>query len=450
MSHPEARSEALLQLCQEGVHRAQSAGASEAEVRAEWSRDLEAHVQQNDLDGVVSTEETRLGVRVVVDGRPGFATANRAEALPRAISDAIELARATAPDPYCALPERGGELVGSHVDEALMTVQAGDLARALLDRMAALSARDPRLTIDTAEMGVSVGATAIASSKGVAGRFATTHGHGNVFGMAVDGDEVGSFAYDGDVVGTWEQLGPILAAADARFAADALGALGAQAGRSFRGAVLLPPQVFAGMLVGHLTGALCGDRIRQGRSPFAEQLNEAVAVAGLTVVDEGSGLPGHPLAPFDREGCARKRRVIVDNGVLKGFFYDTREGLRAGVASTASAQGSASSAPSVGPGPLSVAPGTQTVAELESAGPCVVVTRFSGSTNATSGDFSGVVKGGFLSEGGVRRPIRETTIAGNVYACLQQITGLSKERRVIYGRGAYPWARVADVSVTAG
>jgi PmbA protein len=80
----------------------------------------------------------------------------------------------------------------------------------------------------------------------------------------------------------------------------------------------------------------------------------------------------------------------------------------------------------------------------------VVVTRFSGSTNAATGDFSGVVKGGFLIRDGEQHPIDETTIAGNLYDCLKQISGISKETRRIQGTVEVPWIRVDDVSITAG
>ena len=79
-----------------------------------------------------------------------------------------------------------------------------------------------------------------------------------------------------------------------------------------------------------------------------------------------------------------------------------------------------------------------------------MVTRFSGSTNAATGDFSGVVKGGFLVRDGEQQAIDETTIAGNLYDCLAQISGISNETRRIQGTIEAPWIRIDDVSITAG
>jgi PmbA protein len=80
----------------------------------------------------------------------------------------------------------------------------------------------------------------------------------------------------------------------------------------------------------------------------------------------------------------------------------------------------------------------------------LVVTRFSGSSDATTGDFSGVVKGGFLLENGERRPVDETTVAGNLYECLKQISGISREVHTHQGTHALPTIRMEDLSITAG
>jgi PmbA protein len=80
----------------------------------------------------------------------------------------------------------------------------------------------------------------------------------------------------------------------------------------------------------------------------------------------------------------------------------------------------------------------------------VWVGRYSGSTNAVTGDFSGVVKNGFLLQGGQRRPIREVLIAGNVFELLGRISAASRERRDVGGSVLVPALRAEDVSITAG
>jgi PmbA protein len=83
----------------------------------------------------------------------------------------------------------------------------------------------------------------------------------------------------------------------------------------------------------------------------------------------------------------------------------------------------------------------------------VWVGRFSGSSNPVTGDFSGVVKNGFLIEGGEgndRRPIRETMIAGNLFETMMRIEALSADRRLLGGTALLPSIRIGAISVTSG
>ncbi len=448
---PRTHTASLLSLCRTGVDHARKAGATQAEVCAEWSHSVVATVQQNDFDSLATSEETTLGVRVVVDGRPGFATANRPGALQQAIDDAIAIARATAPDPWSALFTGNGTVLATdQVCDQLVEWDSAELARQIVDRLHTLKARHSSLTIDSADLQVARSARAIVSSEGVAGTFATTRASGGVFGMAIENGTVGSFAYDGDQVATMADLSPALDRAFDRFAQQALDAVRAGRGESFRGAIILTPSAAASILLSPLLGGLGAGQVRKGKSPFAGKLGEAIAASGLTVYDEGLGLPGIQSCPFDRDGAPRSRRLLVENGLLKGFLYNQYEARAANTHSTGSALGGAGTAPYVGVAACSVDAGPDSAADLESAQKCVVVPRFAGTTDHVTGDFSGVVKGGYLVVDGQRRPIHETTIAGNIYDCMKAISGISRERETLYGQTTIPTLRIADVSVTAG
>ncbi|MEC8423266.1 MAG: metallopeptidase TldD-related protein, partial [Myxococcota bacterium] len=106
--------------------------------------------------------------------------------------------------------------------------------------------------------------------------------------------------------------------------------------------------------------------------------------------------------------------------------------------------------PRVGPAALALGTGDVSRAALENMDRGVIVTRFSGTTDPVSGDFSGVVKGGFLVRDGERRPIHETTIAGNLWTCLRNVSARADSALLHYGSRAWPALRVEDVSITAG
>ncbi len=456
MTHPQPTTQvpsrkALLAICEQGLDLATQAGADHAEVALDWNREQEASLQANDLDQVRSSDETTIGIRVLVDGRPGFATTNRSDDLQATVDAAVAMARAAPPDPLAVLASpQPYEDVPDALDDGVLALSPADLASMAMGELRRIRALDPRLTIDSGAISADISGRALASSSGIRAAWRCTSASGYLMGMAVDGKEVGSFAYDGDAVRRWADLPHALEVALQRFVDSSIGALGATAGRSFRGAIVLPPHTFAELLISPLLGGLAADGVRTGTSPFKGRIGESVAIPGLTVSAGGRGLAGHPVAPFDREGMPRVRRKVVDQGVLKGFFTDGREAAAAGQASSGDAVGGAGSLPRPSATAVSVDRGTASIAALEADGPVVIVTRWSGSTNPVSGEFSGVVKGGFLVENGERRPIRETTIAGNVWEALHQISALSHDRSTFYGSSRYPWARVEDVSVTAG
>jgi len=442
---------ALLALCERGVQAARDAGAQEAEVYAESSAEVEVSLQKNDLDQVRVADEVQFGVRVFVDGRLGFATANDPGAVVTTARDAVAVAQASPPDPDAGLPPAVPVMdQPDAVDEALLQLEPGALARMAVDLLAWTRGRDPRITIDTGAVAVAHTVRAVASSTGVRAAWGSAAGSGHMFGMAVDGDTVGSFAYDGDAVRQLAQLRPKLEAAFGRFVAGATGALGATAGESFRGPIVLPPEAVESVLVGPLMRNLGGDAVRQGRSALAGRIGERIAAPGFTLVEGGAGIAGYPLCPFDREGQPRATLPLVEDGVLKAFLYDGREARAAGVRSTGHAQGGATALPSVGPAALVLATGDVPRATLERMERGVIVTRFSGSTDPVSGDFSGVVKGGFLVKDGERRPIHETTIAGNLWTCLKNVSARADTAHLHYGSRAWPALRVEDVSITAG
>ena len=392
-----------------------------------------------------------FGVRVFVGGRLGFATANDPGAVVATARDAIAVARASPADPGAGLPPaRPIEDAPDAVDEALLSMDTGALAAMAVDLLHWTRGRDSRVTIDSGGVAVAHAVRAIAASTGVRAAWGSAAGSGSIFGMAIDGDTVGSFAYDGDAVRSLPELRPRLESAFGRFVSSATGALGATAGESFRGPIVLPPEAVEDVLVGPLLRNLGGDSVRQGRSALAGRVGERIAAPGFSLTEGGRGLAGYPLCPFDREGQPRASMPLVEDGFLRGFMFDGREAQAAGVESTGHAQGGATSLPRVGPGALVLATGDVSQADLERMDRGVIVTRFSGSTDPVSGDFSGVVKGGFLVKDGERRAIHETTIAGNLWTCLQNVSARANEAEVRYGSRAWPALRVEDVSITAG
>lgn len=440
----------LLELCQRGVQAALTAGADQAEVFATSHTESEASLEKNDLNQTRRVEETTFGIRVLKAGSMGFCTSNQASSLNEAAREAVLLAGLSPADEFNGLPSGTPlEDAAPAVDADLLSLGVPELTQLCMDLLESTRAQDARLTIDSGSVSVSHGTQAIASSEGVQASFEGANAGGYLFGMCVDGEAVGSFSYDGDTVRRASELRPRLEDAFSRFVKKCAGAMDAERGESFRGSIVLPPDTVQEFLIGNLMAMLGADRVRLGQSPLAQKLGESVASSLFTLTEEGAGLPEFRLAPFDREGTLRQRTPLIQSGVLQGFLSNAYEARASQSTSTGHATGGAASTPHVGPSCLSLAAGDTALDDLTNIERGVLVTRFSGSTNPITGDFSGVIKGGFLIRDGKRTPIEETTMAGNLYDCLQNISAVSSERRLINGSTCLPSLRIDDVSISA-
>jgi len=446
----------LLALCQGLVERARSAGADVAEAVAAWESSRETRLENGEVHSVESSDETIFGLRVLVSDALGFITANQTDAasLDACVAEVVAQAKATPPDPYNGLPQSEPvvPVAGLH-DERLAATSVEETTRLATMMVERVRAGDGRVRIDSGSVAASTTVSAIASSTGMALTERSTVAEGYLFGMAVDGDEVASFDYDGEGTRDTAELSGLLARAADRFVEKCLAGLGAGPGRSFKGAVVLSPEAVAEFLLPNLLASISADAVRKGRSALAGKVGLEIASPSLTVTDDGRVAGGLASSAFDREGVPTRRHVLVDAGVLGGYLFNHYEAVAAGNGhrSTGHASGSASTLPGIGPSAIEIAAGSTGDDDmLQGDGPAVYVGRFSGSTNPVTGDFSGVVKNGFLAEAGGRRPIREVLIAGNLFDMLHRISAISAERRLVGSVSLLPALRIEGVSVTAG
>ncbi len=102
------QTEALKSLCAGVVERARKKGARVSEAFAERSRQASATVVNGEIEELSEAASKGVGLRVIVDGRLGFASTTdfSANALESLVERAVALARASAPDEANALPTK--------------------------------------------------------------------------------------------------------------------------------------------------------------------------------------------------------------------------------------------------------------------------------------------------------------------------------------------------------
>ncbi|MEE9391361.1 MAG: TldD/PmbA family protein [Planctomycetota bacterium] len=444
----------LLAQCRRAVDLALEAGADEAEVCAGFGGGSSVSFENNDIQIAMSDEEVTFGLRVIADSKQGFAATNDPETLAESARDALAIAKSSVVDEHLGLaePVEVTPIQGLY-DDAIAGLSVSEVTGLGVHLLDAVRSHDPRPSVDSGSVTGARSVRAIASSTGINLSESTSYLGGSLFGMAVDGDEVGSFVSEGRYSRSRADFEAALTEAGTTFSKKAIGALHPGKGVSFKGQVLFSPEAVASLLVSNLVTMVAAPSIRKGKSPLANKFAEKIASTSFQLYDDGT-IPGAVgSSSFDREGMPHRRVEIIKDGIFSSSLFNHYEARAAkhAASSTGHASGGANAIPGVSTSQLEVAAGEYDLEALLRDTPrTVLVNRFSGSTNAVTGEFSGVVKSGYLIERGERRPITETLISGNLLDLYRNITAITADRVKVHGLYMMPYILADGISVTAG
>ncbi len=202
-----------------------------------------------------------------------------------------------------------------------------------------------------------------------------------------------------------------------------------------------------------LASTLNGEAVLKGRSLFAERMGEEVSAPFVHLVDDASDPASSGAARFDAEGLASRRTPLIEDGVLRGFLYNTYAARRAGTASTGSAvRAGFKSGPGCGPRAISLSPGTRGQAELIADVELgLLVQEVSGlhsGVNPVSGDFSVGAAGLMIRNGEVAEPVREITISSTIQRMLKGMLAVGNDLTWSYGPAAHVSLVMAELSMS--
>ena len=453
---PGQKESELGRICGELTHGAELRGRDAAEAYAVCEERIRVGFQKGDLELATVHEGTSYGLRVLHEGRVGFVSSNQSlpQGLARSVEDACALADLAVPDENSGLmvPEHSAPFLGAP-DPELLELQTDTLVQLATELVEQTLARDPRLSLDQAGVELSRASVCVRSTVGTDARSSDANLSLSLFGMAVDGDDVGGFDYATEVLRETSDLTAITSGLSDEFAEAALGNLDARAGESYRGLVLFAPDAFRSIFVAPLLGAVSALAVQRGRSAMAGKLGERVASEEFQLVDDPHARELAGSRPFDREGWPTARTSIVEAGVLQTYLYNGYAARVDRRTPTGHARGGARSIPGLGPHAPCVAAGSGGRPEdlMRRLGRGLLVKRFSGTVDPASGDFSGVAKSArWVESGVVDRSVRETLISGNAFELLRGELLLSDEANRIHGSMRVPWGLVDGLSVTAG
>ncbi|HEV8386755.1 MAG TPA: TldD/PmbA family protein [Nitrososphaera sp.] len=434
------------------VKQAEAQGADDAEAFAATLSESEVFLENNDVKQAKSQRMGSIGLRVIVDGSPGFYSVNRLtkDSVRDAAVMAVKIARASPPDKFNSFPRKSKvKLLRGIYDKASESFGAEAAARTASEMLDAAKSRDPRITVDSGSFSSARLNHYLSNSNGLSLSERISSFSWSIMGMAIDSGEVSSFDFQSGGTHFVKRIDVRKTAVD--FADTVLDSLKPKKIESFRGEMLLAPSAVNELVEEVIAHSVNSDAVQKKSSAFAGKIGMPVASEILTVEDDATNTDGLGAASFDREGTPHRRNVVIVKGVLKKLLYNTYTAKKDGVRTTGNAGGSSSSPPLVSTTNFIIRAGTSSIDKMISEmKKGIIVSRFSGNVNPINGDFSGVVKGGKLVERGtVVNAVKEVMVAGNIFSALKNLDGVSKERKVML-TSILPYLRIGNISFTGG
>ncbi len=434
------------------LREAEAHGASDAEIYAADVKESEVFIENNDLKQAKTQKASAVGIRIFLHGALGFYSINSLEPdkVRGAVYSAVKIARVSPRDKLNTLPTKSkAHRLRGIFDKNANSFEAKDATQLAGEMLKTAKSYDKRVSVDSGNFSATEMQHWIANSNGISLSERLSVFSWSIMGMAIDGTDVSSFDVQSGSTHRVRNIDVHTAANE--FARTVVGSLGAKRTDSFKGEMLLTPAAAVEIVEEVVAHSINSDAVQKKSSMFAGKIGKRVAADSLSIEDDATNIDALGAASFDREGVPHRKNIVIEKGVLKTFLYSTYTAKKAGTKSTGNASGSTSSPPSVAVTNFVVRPGKSSLdgllSEIKQG---ILISRFSGNVNPVNGDFSGVVKGGWLVRNGQRvHPVKEVMVAGNVFDCLNNLTGLSKERKVI-GSSILPYMLFANVSFTAG
>lgn len=412
----------LRQLAADIVAYARKQGASDSVAEVSQGSGHAVNVRQGEIETIEYTRDKGLGVTVYLGQRRGHASTSdfSAQAVRDTVDAALNIARFTAEDVCAGLPD-AEQLARSYADLDLYhpwdisVEQAVELAR---DCERAAFAADKRVVnSEGASVNANQGCFVQANSLGFVGGYASSRHSVSCSVIAGKGDGMQrdywySVARNAAQILKVEEVGRLAAERTVR-------RLKARKLSTLQCPVLFEAPV-AASLFGHFVQAVSGGALYRKSSFLLDQLGQPV-FSDVVHVEDVPDIPrGLASSPFDNEGVRTRRRTIVEDGVLHGYFLSSYSARKLGMQTTGNAGGTHN---------LIIRPGAEDFAGLlRTMRRGLVVTELLGhGVNAVTGDYSRGAAGFWVEDGEIAYPVEEITIAGNLKDMYRDIVAIGND-----------------------
>jgi len=211
--------------------------------------------------------------------------------------------------------------------------------------------------------------------------------------------------------------------------------------------VVFDPRV-AASLAENLFEAVHGMMIYRHESFLAGKLGERVASEKFSLIDDATIPGGFGTSPFDDEGVASRRTVVLERGVLTSYLLNTYAARKLGMKTTGNASRGLTGNAGIGHGNFFVENGVLSPERIIAGiAEGFYVTELIGmGVNIVTGDYSRGAVGLWIRNGELAFAVSEVTIAGKLQDMLMGVEEVGNDLE-FRGSVAAPTLKIGEMTV---
>lgn len=411
---------------------AQACPGEQVEAFVERGGSTEVRVYEGQVEHFVSAQSEGIGIRIIHEGRTGFAYAGTLDS--SGVADVLAQARDNVR--FGTVDEWAGLATPDGVAVTEQSMWNDELALFATDRKIELAKElerltlnaDARVRVDESNYADGHGESAIATTTGIR-QYGRANGCFVSVSTLVDSGDEAESGFGFSVERSPSELDLNKAAVEAADRATRL--LGAQKPQSRRTTVVLDPFVTAQFLA-IIGSTLNGTAVVKGRSLFKDRCGDAIAAPFVNLIDDPTNPRAYTATDVDGEGLAARKNSLIEAGVLQQFSHNSYSARRAGTTSSGNAvRGGYSGTPGAGALALFLVPGNRSqnelISEIDDGLLVQSVIGVHSGVNTISGDFSTGATGLIIRDGVVAEPVRGFTIASTLQRMLLDIVAIGSD-----------------------
>ena len=401
--------------------------AEEAEVFAVAAEETQVQFEANRLKHLQTKQQTSVALRIVRQGRIGYATTTEPGDRRNLVKNAVETAQFGMSAQF-QLPAPGSYPQVEVFDAETGSVSTEEMIKLGEELITAVTGHTPSIICE-AEVAKGVISVRIMNSRGGQAQYRKSF-----FSLGIEGNLISGT----DMLFVGESESSCHPLSESRPVAEVvlqqLEFAKSQASVPSKSLpVIFTPNGVASALIMPLMAAFNGKTVLEGASPIGNRRGQLVFDQKLWLWADPPILFRPSSHPCDDEGIPSQRTPLVEGGTVTSFLYDLQTAALANTRSTGNGGRSHGGLPAPTPSAFIIAPGKVTFTEMVQdikEGLVIEQLMGAGQGNILGGDFSGNVLLGYKVESGkIAGRVKDTMVSGNVYQVLKEIAALGSEAK---------------------